>query len=226
MKSQPETIENRWDILYAQHPEIYEAFASVRKDPDPLDVLLERFDFRGKVVADVGGGTGKSAFGFARHALRVFAIEPETAMRNIGIARASELGIPNVEFVAGDSENTLLPDSSVDMVTAITAWINVEECLRILKPGGVIVYLDTAPGWYGGELCAVIDHATEAYEKEVTMNMAGFDHFEFDTVQEYGTTKNIVSTYGFIFGKRVIDYLRNTGKTCIQWRIRVYHRQK
>jgi hypothetical protein len=30
----PETIENRWDILYEKYPEVYDEFASVPYKPD------------------------------------------------------------------------------------------------------------------------------------------------------------------------------------------------
>jgi hypothetical protein len=33
MKRQPETIENRWDILYRDYPEIYDAFSSFPYHP-------------------------------------------------------------------------------------------------------------------------------------------------------------------------------------------------
>lgn len=222
----PRSIENAWDVLYAKYPGVYEAFASFPYTPSPLDVLMAQYGFHDIVVTDVGGGTGKSAFAFATQAKRVIAIEPEAAMRAIGEAKATELGISNVTFVAGDRDNTTLPDNSVDIVTAITATVNVEEALRILKPGGIILYLDTPPGWYGGHLCSVIDHQSDAYHKEVAMRLANFGYWEFESVQEYGTTQNIVGTYGFIFGQRVIDHLEATGITAITWRIRVYHRQK
>jgi hypothetical protein len=43
--------------------------------------------------------------------------------------------------------------------------------------------------------------------------------------QEYGTVEHIVSTYGFIFGKKAIEHLKRENKTAIQWKFRVYWRE-
>jgi hypothetical protein len=42
--------------------------------------------------------------------------------------------------------------------------------------------------------------------------------------QEYGTVEHIVSTYGFIFGRKTIAHLKREGKTAIRWKFRVYWR--
>jgi hypothetical protein len=52
-----------------------------------------------------------------------------------------------------------------------------------------------------------------------------FDYRDIFSVQEYGTVEHIVSTYGFIFGKKAIDYLKQTKKTAIRWKFRVYWRE-
>src|SRR5512145_2752402 len=64
-----------WDILYRDFPEIYDEFAAVAKKPPLLQVLMNRFDFRDKVVADVGSGSGLSAFEIARLAKKVTGVE-------------------------------------------------------------------------------------------------------------------------------------------------------
>src|SRR5579883_1587783 len=47
MKQYPETIENRWDVLYRDYPEIYNTFASFSYQPSILQVVRERFDVVG-----------------------------------------------------------------------------------------------------------------------------------------------------------------------------------
>jgi len=48
---------------------------------------------------------------------------------------------------------------------------------------------------------------------------------DIDSLQEYGSVEHIVNTYGFIFGRRAIDYLIQAKKTSILWKFRVYMRQ-
>ena len=57
LKKRPLSIENRWDILYRDYPEVYDEFASVPNNPGMIEVLHERFDLAGKhdcFVEDAG----------------------------------------------------------------------------------------------------------------------------------------------------------------------------
>jgi hypothetical protein len=46
MKVYPETIENRWDILYRDYPEVYDRFGAFPYSPRPVDVLVSRFNLK------------------------------------------------------------------------------------------------------------------------------------------------------------------------------------
>ena len=160
-----ETIENRWDILYRDYPEVYHRFASVKKKPSISEVLPDMFNLRDKTVADVGSGTGLSTFNLAKYARHVVGIEPEDSMRNLAVRNAEKRHIENVEFKRGTAENIPLSDRSVDIVVAVTAAsfyrrenieLFVKEAERILRDEGLTISVDVAPGWYGGELAPVI----------------------------------------------------------------------
>src|SRR6516162_5313404 len=101
MTSYPETIDNAWDVLYRDYPEVYNAFASFPYRPGVLQVMRERFDLAGKTILDLGAGSGQSALPLARTATQVIAVEPEPAMRAIGEQQALEQGIENVAFLTG-----------------------------------------------------------------------------------------------------------------------------
>jgi ubiquinone/menaquinone biosynthesis C-methylase UbiE len=228
MKRHPETIENRWDILYRDYPEIYDAFSSFPYHPRWVDVVNREFSLAGKSVVDNGSGTGKSSFALAEYAARVIGVEPEAAMRSLAEEALADRRLDNVEFLEGSAEAIPLTDESVDVVTAITASTDVPEALRVLKPGGLILQLDVASDWYGGELNQIINHPTPeltAGNRRLVEGL-GFSRLEFDSVQEYGSTENIMCTYGFIFGRNAIDYLERSGKTSIRWRFYLHYRYK
>jgi ubiquinone/menaquinone biosynthesis C-methylase UbiE len=92
----------------------------------------------GSVVADIGSGTGIFTKVLLSAAKQVFAVEPNDAMR----AAAEEMLCDNPRFISinGTSEETTLPDHSVDFITAAQAfhWFNTVECKkefqRIGKP--------------------------------------------------------------------------------------------
>lgn len=120
MGERPVSLEGRWDILYCYYPEVYDAFARIPKRPDMLEVLNERFDFRGKVIVDVGSGTGLSTFQLARWAAQVIGVEPEEAMRELALTKASGLGLACIRFERGDVEHIPLPDGYADAAVGIT----------------------------------------------------------------------------------------------------------
>jgi hypothetical protein len=46
----------------------------------------------------------------------------------------------------------------------------------------------------------------------------GYRRIIFDNYQDYGSVEHMVKTYGFIFGKKAIDYIRAHQVSAIQWR--------
>lgn len=95
------------------------------------------------VIADVGSGTGISSRLFLARGHRVYAVEPNAAMRE---AAEADLGTePGFVSVNGTAEATTLPDDSVDFVVAAQAfhWFEAPTCrrefCRILRPDGWVV---------------------------------------------------------------------------------------
>lgn len=237
-----ETIENRWDILYSDYPEIYDRFAKVKKKPSISEVLPEMFNLREKIIADIGSGTGLSTFNLAKYAKCVIGIEPEDSMRNLAVKNAEKRHIENVEFRKGTAENIPLDDNSVDVVVAVTAASlykreNIElfvgEADRILTDDGLTISVDVAPGWYGGDLAPVIlgrsrrqkDSDTEIVRNE-SFTALGFNHRDIYQTQDYGSLEKILSTYGFIFGRKAINHIVSHKRTIIKWKFRIYFRYK
>jgi len=228
--SRPESIENRWDILYRDYPEVYEAFSSTPYHPTVYEQLPGIIDMRGKCIADVGAGTGSSSLALARSARLVIGIEREVAMLRLAREKVRGDGAERVTFLSGDALALPLADGSVDLVTGITLALYppdqyrdfIREGLRVAK--GPVVYLGIPPGWYGGDLYEVIEDV-EKIDDEVDRIFIEEFHFAYQDIfsdQEYGTVEHIVSTYGFIFGRKAIEYLRREKKTAIRWKFRVY----
>jgi ubiquinone/menaquinone biosynthesis C-methylase UbiE len=231
--SRPESIENRWDILYRDYPEVYEAFSNVPYHPTVYEQLPAIIDLRGKCIVDVGAGTGSSSLALARLAQQVIGVEFEPAMLRQAQHKAQgEEGV-RVSFLNGDALLLPLADDSVDLVTGITLALYppnqyrdfIREGLRVAK--GPVVYVGIPPGWYGGDLYDVIDDV-EKVDDEVDRIFIDEFHFAYQDIfsdQDYGTVEQIVKLYGFIFGKKAIEYLKREKKTVIRWKFRVYWRE-
>lgn len=233
----PESIENRWDILYRDYPEVYEAFSNTPYHPTVFEQLCEVIDLRGKRIVDVGAGTGKSSQALAQYAQTVIAIEFEPAMMRIArekaLAAVTDEAARHVTYLSGDALALPLADNSADVVTAITLALYppeqyrdfIREGLRVAR--GPVVYLGIPPGWYGGDLHDVIEDVEKVDESvdHIFLEEFQFAYQDIFSDQEYGTLEHIVSTYGFIFGKKAIEYLKREKKTSIHWKFRVYWRE-
>ena len=92
-------------------------------------------------VADIGAGTGLLARLFLENGNKVWAVEPDPAMR-AAAERDLSAAFPNFHSVAGSAEATTLPQQSADFWTAGQAfhWFDPAqaraEAQRILRPGG------------------------------------------------------------------------------------------
>ena len=148
-------------------------------------------------------------------------------MRAMAGQSAREQGVEHVTFLAGSADAIPLPDGAVDVVMAVTAPLVVDEALRVVCRPGLLLQVDVAPNWYGGDLAPIIQHPTPELEaaSRVLTERHGFSVIDFESVQDYGTQDDILRTYGFIFGPRAIAHLKQTGRTTIRWRFRIHHRQ-
>jgi len=98
-----------------------------------------------RIVADIGSGTGISTELFLRNNNRVYAVEPNEAMRR----KAEELlgQYPGFVSVDGTAEATGLPDSSIDLIVAGQAfhWFDRaptrKEFVRISRPGATVALI-------------------------------------------------------------------------------------
>jgi ubiquinone/menaquinone biosynthesis C-methylase UbiE len=235
--TKPLTIENRWDILYRDYPEVYNEFASVPTMQGEETRLHNRFDFMGKDVVDVGSGSGRSTFYFAQYAKSVIGVEPEKAMQELAEREAIRRGTTNVRFLKGSGQEIPLPDKSADIVTAITAAFHpieeiipafIREATRVLRLRGLILIEDITPGWYGGELHDVIQdpdtNPLSTTRNRMYVDVHGFFYEDVEKIKDYGSLEKIIRTYGFIFGMNAINYLRKHNKTSITWRFRRYYK--
>jgi SAM-dependent methyltransferase len=120
-----------------------ESFARYRWDyaPEAVATIAEISGIKPEsTIADIGAGTGKFSRNFLGRVKRVFAVEPDPAMR-----RQAELvfqNCPDCVILDGTAENIPLPDESIDLITVAQAihWFDPvptrREFYRILKPSG------------------------------------------------------------------------------------------
>jgi SAM-dependent methyltransferase len=117
-----------------------EAYERGRPDypPAAIEWLVSELRLeRGRVVADVGAGTGKLTRALVPAGAEVIGIEPVARMREV-LARE----VPSIRVLEGTAEALPLPDGSVDALVAGQAfhWFDglaaLVEFNRVLRPDG------------------------------------------------------------------------------------------
>ena len=97
------------------------------------------------IVADIASGTGMFTRLLLENGNSVFAVEPNTEMREMGVRQLESYN--RLVSVAGTAEETTLGSASVDFVTAAQAahWFDLPraraEFARILRPEGWCVLI-------------------------------------------------------------------------------------
>ena len=161
--------------------------------PEEVEEIIRGIDLSGKVVLDIGFGTGGPAVTLAKdhHAGKVIGIDVEAQLRNhanqlverAGLADRIELKIVKpgpLSFAAETFDVVFSKDSMIHIEDKSALF---QEVMRVLKPGGRFVASDWLSG-EGDEAMAALDqyrkvshlHFTPATATEMaaTLGNAGF----------------------------------------------------
>ncbi|TQK06466.1 MULTISPECIES: class I SAM-dependent methyltransferase [unclassified Herbaspirillum] len=102
-------------------------------------------------VLDLGCGGGHASFAVAPVVQKVIAYDLSAQMLDVVASAAQERGLDNLAVRQGSADKLDFPDASFDLVCtrfSVHHWRNVpqalREVLRVLKPGGRFIVIDTA----------------------------------------------------------------------------------
>lgn len=133
-----ELVENNWS--YTKHAKFYEFRPNYA--PKAIDALKEYVqanktnDFK---VVDIGAGTGNLSIMLLERGLETISIEPNDAMREIGIEKTEG---SNVKWIRATGLDTTLEDNCANWVTFGSSFnvmnrdLALKETHRLLKEGG------------------------------------------------------------------------------------------
>jgi len=133
-----------WNLGMAKSPETWDALPWSYWDPS---AIYDRVDLNGKVVLDVGAGTGQVTQRSAPYARLVYALEPVARLRRYIERKMGAAGFSNIRTLDGVLEAVPLKDASVDaaiLSNGSFGWNpdkELQELERVAKPGGTILML-------------------------------------------------------------------------------------
>ena len=106
-----------------------------------------------ETILDIATGTGDLAILMAKtNAKNIIGLDISSGMLEVGKKKIAEKKLDSViEMVLGDSENMPFPDNRFDAITVSfgirnfeTLETGLQEILRVLKPSGIFVILETS----------------------------------------------------------------------------------
>ena len=130
--------------------------------------LFALADFDGKVVLDVGAGTGRLAFAAAKRAKMVYAVEPVATMREFMRNKIAAEGIRNVRVTDGFVCDLPYPDELFDIVMSghvvgDDLAAELAEKARVCKTGGVTLNVPGDSEFHIGSFTELIDNGWEEF---------------------------------------------------------------
>lgn len=163
----PEKVTPYKDSDLGKKEQVTKMFDTISKNYDGLNRVISfgiDIKWRKKVVEllkkenpqsilDIATGTGDLAIALiSTGAKKIVGLDISPGMLSVGKDKVKEKNLNNtIEMVVGDSENLLFEDNSFDAVTVSFGVRNFEtlekgmaEILRVLKPNGSLVVLETS----------------------------------------------------------------------------------
>ncbi|SUE13608.1 SAM dependent methyltransferase [Rhodococcus gordoniae] len=215
-------------------PEVYEEENRAQDPRGAVYAALRQVaDWTGRDVVDVGCGSGFHLPMFAADARTVTGIEPHPPL--VAAARARVRDLPSVTVAEGSAADMPVPDASVDLVHARTAYFfgpgcgaGILEAMRVLRPGGAlaVVDLDATAHPYGDWMRDDLPHYGPA-AVERFFDAQGFDLRRIDTQWEFPDRATLGRVLGIEFGPRVAARaIRETPGTTLTVRYRLHVRRR
>jgi ubiquinone/menaquinone biosynthesis C-methylase UbiE len=148
----------RWHLLpqhfegtnIANDPDLYEV-ENESADPDRTveTAMAQIAPWDGKVVLDLGAGTGFHVRRLAATAAHVIAVEPGAELRRRLMQRLIDQDLTNVSVLGASAADLPLRDHTVDIVHARFAYFfgpgcepGLRELDRVIAPGGTAFIID------------------------------------------------------------------------------------
>lgn len=155
--------------------DLYEIENAAADPARTVETAMRRIaPWEGKVLMDIGAGTGYHIERFHRDAAHVIGVEPDPALRLRLMQRIVDRNLMQTSVIGASAASIPLRDNSVDIAHARFAYFfgpgcepGIAELARILKPGGTafIIDNDLRAGTFASWVCAAYESLGSRFEE-------------------------------------------------------------
>ena len=186
-------------------------------DPDgrleaSMESVLDGPGWAGRVVLDLGCGTGFHLPRFAATAASVTGVEPHPDL--VALARRRCRALANVSVVQGTAQAIPLPDASVDVAHARWAYFfgpgcepGLAELERVVRRGGTAFVIDNDPtrSTFGGWFRRGYPHLPAPEVVELFWSTRGWTRVPVDIRWSFSTRADLESVVRIELTREVAD---------------------
>lgn len=208
---------------------------------DPQDRIYRKLDrdlgVRGKVILDIGAGTGRLTIPMAGKARMVYALDILKPNLDLMMRKARKARLKNIKAIVAPFSRIPLPDNSVDMVTSLTAFPyhsenldrDLKEIKRVLRPGGWMAFIDVH--YSGSEQQHIRKNMNPEYhmlavKRHRKMARRGFRLSTVEVDFRFRTMKAVRDICGRFFGDEYTGYMFAKNKTTLRSMMAFYYKRK
>jgi len=220
------TVE-KWDDVYLLQENAYEWFSQSEDINNEVVIALTKTNmFKGKVVLEIGCGSGRYTQHLAKFANNYYALDISSPL--LELAKKKCYKIKKIEYLRNSAERIPLPDHSVDII--FSSWAMIMEPLslrrrvfkeanRVIKKCGEIIIIDN---YWKGQFMDM----RGSYEKRKAkaninwINKRGFVTTNILDSKFYFPNKaECITNLRYIFGNKISKFLENFNSKYLEHKI-------
>jgi SAM-dependent methyltransferase len=215
-------------------PDQKELFSLMAQALDPEHAITAAMyalaPIKGRVLLDVGAGTGDRTIPYAELAAHVFALEPAPAALPLLRDRIQSSGASNVTVLPVGAEAIPLEDNCADVAYATWSYFfgpgsepGLFEAERVVRPGGDLVIVQN----HGHDELSRFWAPTESECQTWPPWFAerGFDCEIVDTVWRFRSQDEALAVLEFLWGEQARRYVLEHERVQFGYKVAVYHRR-
>jgi len=195
--------------------------------------------WQGKIIVDIGAGSGFHSVRLAEEGAHVIGIEPDPRLRQQMFDRLKGFPDRKISLLAAGAENIPLCSDYADMAYARFAYFfgtsaclsGLAEVMRVLKPGGNFFIVDVIPEWgtwgtVARKAYPSVFHPNYHADQSRFYASHGFATHRVETVFRAPDRETMKTVFQMDFPKAWEELLQDVRSLELSYGIAVFHQQK